>query len=78
MSSDSDETTRLPGAPVNSDPPESEDIIEQLETAQRVYDDMRAAFRAWSDEHARTTSRATWIQARRDARRKKGGMHLLG
>ena len=53
MSSDSDETMRSPGAPVNSDPSDLEDIIAQRETAQRVYDDTRAEFYAWSEEHAR-------------------------
>ncbi len=55
MSSDSDETMRSPGASVDSDLPDLEDIIVQRETAQRVYDDTRAAFCAWSEEHARTT-----------------------
>ncbi len=49
---------RSPGASVNLDPPELEDVIAQRETAQRVYDDTRAAFCAWSEEHARTTIRA--------------------
>ena len=46
---------RSPGASVNSDPSDLEDIIAQRETAQRVYDDTRAEFYTWSEEHARTT-----------------------
>ncbi|KJA15083.1 hypothetical protein HYPSUDRAFT_208146 [Hypholoma sublateritium FD-334 SS-4] len=53
-SSDSDETMRSPGAS-DAGPPDLDDIIAQRETALRVYDDTRAAFAAWAQEHARTT-----------------------